>query len=548
MITEIDKNNFLTAVKSYDSSPSKTLAIEIFQNFIDLETEDGKWIFKSNDEGFISLKEIIDQYKLVLAERDRTYSGFTARFARYRTAAGHKAAKGIFAAAVSRASSMGFMTATPTRVTPKITNTTTNQVMASLRGRDNMAIMSKLIADREDNDKIAALARLEDFTQGQLGGSRELLDMLIKHLQDESRITMNFNARFLFSLSLAQIGDRYKNIWELKHLKTDKYLADRDKVETAFLNVGTLLQSKPATANWRPDSTVNVCQHMYCKRRLSMGFRHHCRLCGGLFCQQHSSKTLNIFSPLTAPGKSASGLAINQRVCDVCFESSKQSLNKGILENEIVKYGWLGSPDFNPLFRPQYAALDFLKAKCGAANMYGRSFFELEKKLMFNSTFSHSDTFDKSQAINPTESLANWFNFYPLVTNMPEIKLGQLIAATLEPNATYWSPGWAYDYLECQIQSDLNFRHDIKKMHISRAELEWHNFAAIPLEDFQDLYDAKVRLGNKAGTSQNVYQKIVTFARLHDIKLEIIEDADKCMPSWDVKDTALPAAKPWSKT
>jgi hypothetical protein len=85
-------------------------------------------------------------------------------------------------------------------------------------------------------------------------------------------------------------------------------------------------------------------------------------------------------------------------------------------------------------------------------------------------------------------------------------------------------------------------------MHISRAELEWHNFAAIPDENFQDLYDAKVRLGNKAGTSQNVYQKIVTFARLHDIKLEIIEDADKCMPSWDVKDTALPAAKPWSKT
>ena len=79
--------------------------------------------------------------------------------------------------------------------------------------------------------------------------------------------------------------------------------------------------SKPSShARWVPDQERAQCRT--CKTDFGVFTRkHHCRLCGEVFCDNCTRKQLDINDPLDAgrTGRLA-GLQRNQRVCDACYD------------------------------------------------------------------------------------------------------------------------------------------------------------------------------------------------------------------------------------
>ncbi|KOS18533.1 FYVE-type zinc finger-containing protein [Escovopsis weberi] len=76
---------------------------------------------------------------------------------------------------------------------------------------------------------------------------------------------------------------------------------------------------QPTRKHWKPDVESSVCDDPTCKRTFSYFIRrHHCRKCGYIFCDLHSSFTLPLdqdanFNPRAVPS----------RTCNHCFEQFK---------------------------------------------------------------------------------------------------------------------------------------------------------------------------------------------------------------------------------
>ncbi|KAJ3506928.1 hypothetical protein NM208_g16022 [Fusarium decemcellulare] len=75
----------------------------------------------------------------------------------------------------------------------------------------------------------------------------------------------------------------------------------------------------PTRKHWKPDSESSVCDDPTCKRTFSyFTRRHHCRKCGNIFCDFHSTFAVPLdqdakFNPRAAPS----------RTCRHCFEEFK---------------------------------------------------------------------------------------------------------------------------------------------------------------------------------------------------------------------------------
>ncbi|CAO3661475.1 unnamed protein product [Rhizopus stolonifer] len=95
----------------------------------------------------------------------------------------------------------------------------------------------------------------------------------------------------------------------IRHIKFHQnqyvlHLTDRDKQVRFVLLPKTL---------WVPDEHTDLCQFPSCSSRFSLFVRrHHCRRCGQIVCQKHSSNQLPLFSSITQFQWS--------RVCDACFQ------------------------------------------------------------------------------------------------------------------------------------------------------------------------------------------------------------------------------------
>lgn len=76
------------------------------------------------------------------------------------------------------------------------------------------------------------------------------------------------------------------------------------------------------TARWKPDAEVNACEK--CTKAFTLlRRRHHCRNCGGIFCDACTTKRRTLKNPLTENGR-ATGTVPDCRVCDACaFEVEK---------------------------------------------------------------------------------------------------------------------------------------------------------------------------------------------------------------------------------
>ncbi|KAI8806428.1 hypothetical protein BJ742DRAFT_816793 [Cladochytrium replicatum] len=98
--------------------------------------------------------------------------------------------------------------------------------------------------------------------------------------------------------------------------------------------------------HWVPDSSSSTCEHLGCTRKFSLlQRRHHCRRCGHLFCDEHSSKKV----VLSMVDRRAIALRLEEasddmvvggapgRVCAQCFERCELELNRvgGVVEDDI---------------------------------------------------------------------------------------------------------------------------------------------------------------------------------------------------------------------
>ena len=81
---------------------------------------------------------------------------------------------------------------------------------------------------------------------------------------------------------------------------------------------------RKATALWKADNEVNACENEKCKKEFKIFVRrHHCRRCGGIFCDACTTKRKTLKNPLTENGR-ATGTVADCRVCDACaFEAEK---------------------------------------------------------------------------------------------------------------------------------------------------------------------------------------------------------------------------------
>lgn len=104
-------------------------------------------------------------------------------------------------------------------------------------------------------------------------------------------------------------GNKYGASWISTHLLEDAWNEmARTLTEASFGNTRELLEAEPP--KWLPDSAATAC--MLCSVRFHpiMCSRHHCRFCGGIFCNSCSRGRSLL------PLKFRTGNP--QRVCDVC--------------------------------------------------------------------------------------------------------------------------------------------------------------------------------------------------------------------------------------
>ena len=73
----------------------------------------------------------------------------------------------------------------------------------------------------------------------------------------------------------------------------------------------------PRDRSWQKDSEVHTCQ--FCKTKFGVFTRkHHCRNCGGIFCDKCSSYTATLNDPLTETGPSGKRGVKGCRICIWC--------------------------------------------------------------------------------------------------------------------------------------------------------------------------------------------------------------------------------------
>ena len=81
------------------------------------------------------------------------------------------------------------------------------------------------------------------------------------------------------------------------------------------------------SARWKLDAEVTRCENTACGQQFSKTWygsstKHHCRRCGGIFCDRCSSKRIDLRVALTGPNNATAKNVKNARVCDPCFKEA----------------------------------------------------------------------------------------------------------------------------------------------------------------------------------------------------------------------------------
>lgn len=146
------------------------------------------------------------------------------------------------------------------------------------------------IASKEFMDPLIAVIKNKDINES-------LKTYLLENIQTWS-IMVSTNSKFDY------INDCYKK------LQNDgfEFPMIKDVIDS------NMIDSKVAP-EWQDSDACMMCSKMF----TFINRKHHCRSCGGVFCAQHSSKTIEL---------PELGINIPVRVCDNCYADHKENLKK----------------------------------------------------------------------------------------------------------------------------------------------------------------------------------------------------------------------------
>jgi hypothetical protein len=96
-------------------------------------------------------------------------------------------------------------------------------------------------------------------------------------------------------------------------------------------------------ARWKLDSEVSHCEAMGCTYKFEKSWygssnKHHCRRCGGIFCDKHTSKRIDLAIALTEKSGTVKG-AKQVRVCDQCYAEARDQNGIRDAADHDFKYG-----------------------------------------------------------------------------------------------------------------------------------------------------------------------------------------------------------------
>lgn len=96
-------------------------------------------------------------------------------------------------------------------------------------------------------------------------------------------------------------------------------------------------------ARWKLDSEVTRCEAMGCTHKFEKSWygtsnKHHCRRCGGIFCDKHTSKRIDLAIALTEKSGTVKG-AKQVRVCDQCYAEARDQDGVRDAVGDELKYG-----------------------------------------------------------------------------------------------------------------------------------------------------------------------------------------------------------------
>lgn len=92
-----------------------------------------------------------------------------------------------------------------------------------------------------------------------------------------------------------------------------------DRVNRKLISPSDLRSLSGKATTWMPDRDASKCAQCELKFGLLGRGKHHCRLCGRIFCETCTKNRLSIKDPLS-PSGSLPGNQDEQRVCDSCFK------------------------------------------------------------------------------------------------------------------------------------------------------------------------------------------------------------------------------------
>ncbi|PFH58268.1 hypothetical protein XA68_13937 [Ophiocordyceps unilateralis] len=122
---------------------------------------------------------------------------------------------------------------------------------------------------------------------------------------------------------LRRVNSNIINLAALGHRLTRRSSADSAKAFAGDWNLDSYpeVTDLPTRIHWKPDPQSSVCDDPTCKRGFSYFVRrHHCRKCGDIFCDWHSS----FFLPLDQDANFNPRAALS-RACNHCFQEVKAS-------------------------------------------------------------------------------------------------------------------------------------------------------------------------------------------------------------------------------
>ncbi|RDA86697.1 hypothetical protein CP532_4191 [Ophiocordyceps camponoti-leonardi (nom. inval.)] len=125
---------------------------------------------------------------------------------------------------------------------------------------------------------------------------------------------------------LRRVNSNIINLAALGHRLTRRTSSDCAKAFEGDWNLDSYpeVTDLPTRIHWKPDQQSSVCDDPTCKRGFSYFIRrHHCRKCGNIFCDWHSS----FFLPLDQDAAFNPRASLS-RACNHCFQETKAAASQ----------------------------------------------------------------------------------------------------------------------------------------------------------------------------------------------------------------------------